>query len=48
MIELNTVPKKVAYCERCGSPIVVQTWFANLCHECSRVEFIEHFNSLAS
>jgi hypothetical protein len=48
MIELNAMPKKIEYCERCGSPIVVKTWFANLCHECSRVEFNEHFSSLAS
>jgi hypothetical protein len=48
MIEMNTVPEGTAYCERCGSPIIVKTWFANLCHACSRAEFMEHFSSLAS
>jgi len=47
-IEMNTVPRDTAYCERCGSPIIVKTWFANLCHACSRAEFIERFISLAS
>jgi hypothetical protein len=48
MIEMNTVPEGTAYCERCGSPIIVKTWFVNLCHTCSRAEFMEHFSSLAS
>ncbi len=48
MIEMNTVQGDTAYCERCGSPIIVKTWFANLCYACSRAEFIEHFDSLAS
>ena len=48
MIEVNTVPRETAYCERCGSPIVIKTWFAKLCHECSRAEFKEHFESFAS
>jgi hypothetical protein len=48
MIEIDTVVQETAYCERCGSPIIIKTWFAKLCHECSRAEFKEHFESFAS
>ncbi|MGA9079787.1 MAG: hypothetical protein WB581_06120 [Halobacteriota archaeon] len=48
MIEIETVPQETAYCERCGNPIIIKTWFAKLCHECSRAEFKEHFESFAS
>ena len=48
MIEIDTIPQETAYCERCGNPIIIKTWFAKLCHECSRAEFKEHFESFAS